>query len=132
MDIGLKKAEFLFMAFWYVYVNNYETGGHIMRWLYFHTLTVANNYFLWRCTNTFVTGFVERGLLHTSNSYPFIHLCWCFLLTKYQVSSNLKLWIIKVGKLDVCGRPLYVNPVTFVTKFRKIRHIWHLKYFINK
>ena len=26
---------------------------------------------------------------------------------------NLKLLIVKVGKLDVCGRPLFANPVTY-------------------
>ena len=27
---------------------------------------------------------------------------------------NIKLWSLKVRKLDVCGRPLFANPVTYI------------------
>jgi len=35
--------------------------------------------------------------------------------------SNLKLWISKISKLDVCGRPLFANPVTFNAKVQLTR-----------
>ena len=56
----------------------------------------------------YVTGFVKRGLPHTSNSmsfenhtfvfkkdtklnfFPSINLCWCSLLTKFQVNNFIQ------------------------------------------
>jgi len=37
---------------------------------------------------------------------------FCWPNFKSVACANLKLWIVKVGKLDVCGRPLFANPVT--------------------
>ena len=37
--------------------------------------------------------------------------------------SNLKVWVIKRGKLDVCGGPLFTNPVTYVTGPAKTGHV---------
>ena len=79
-----------------------------------------------------VTGFTKRGLPHTSNSMNLeahnfvfkkrtnlkfslaIKLCWHSQLTYFQVNNLLyfNLWIDEVGKLDVCRRPLFANPVT--------------------
>ena len=81
-----------------------------------------------------MTGFAKRGLPHTSNSmnledynldfkahtnlkfstsinlqYVGTHCCPNF---KAMAVFNLKLLITKVDKLDVCGRPLFANPVT--------------------
>ena len=46
---------------------------------------------------------------------PAIKLCWCLLLTKSIDYTNLKLRIIKIGKMDVCGRPLFANLVTYIS-----------------
>ena len=81
----------------------------------------------------FVTGFVKRGLPHTSNSLNLmtitllerkVDICNFFhplssVITHFGLNfkpialHNLWLRIIEVGKLDVCGRPLFTNPVTF-------------------
>ena len=49
-------------------------------------------------------------------------LCWYSLLTKCQVNnffqSQVIRLVVKVSKLDVCGRPLFTNPVTY--SFRQI------------
>jgi len=78
--------------------------------------------------NPYVTGFVKRGLPHTSNSmnledcnlgfkahtnlhqltYFGAHCCPNF---KGMAVFNLTLLIVKVIKLDVCGKPLFANPV---------------------
>ena len=79
--------------------------------------------------STVVTGFAKRGLPHTSNSMNFedcnlgfkahtnLHLSThvnthCCPNFKPTAVFNLKLLIVKVGKLDVCGRPLFANLVT--------------------
>ena len=71
------------------------------------------------------------GLPHTSNSincnlgckayttWSFLHLftyvsTHCCPNFKALALSNLKLWITKVSKLDVYGRPLFTNLVTYV------------------
>ena len=79
----------------------------------------------------YVTGFVKRGLPHTSNSmnledcnlgFKAHKSCnFLYLLTydgtlccsnfKGMAVFNLKLLI---GKLDVCGRPLFANPVSYI------------------
>ena len=71
---------------------------------------------------TFVTGFAKRGLPHTSNLMnledhsfaikrhmklklsPVIKLC---LSPNFKpiALTNVKLWIVKIGKIDVYGRP---------------------------
>ena len=81
-----------------------------------------------------VTGFAKRGLPHTSNSlnledhnlaiadkwsWNFLQSLsyvgtFCWPNFKSVACTNLKLWIVKVGKLDVCGRPLFANPVTYI------------------
>jgi len=38
---------------------------------------------------------------------------------------NLKVLIVKVGKLDVYGRPLFANPVTYYV-------VWHLQHMSNR
>jgi len=37
-----------------------------------------------------------------------------YLKPNFNSTAHLdgKLWIVKVWKLDVCGRPLFANPVT--------------------
>jgi len=37
--------------------------------------------------------------------------CWSNF--KLIAFTNWRLWIIKVSNLDVCGRPLFANPVTY-------------------
>ena len=37
--------------------------------------------------------------------------------------SNLKLWIVKIHKFDVCGRPLVANPVTYYTHFDMLQNL---------
>ena len=86
-----------------------------------------------------LTRFAKRGLPHTSNSlnledhnynlaikhsmelklFPAIKPCWHLLHTKFQVNNlyQFKLWIIKVAKLDECGRPLLANLVTIIPLF---------------
>ena len=74
-----------------------------------------------------MTGFVKRVLPHTSNSlnledhnlaieqqmelklFPTITLCWHFCWPNFNsvAFTNLKFWIIKVGKLDVWKTPFY-------------------------
>jgi len=51
-------------------------------------------------------------------AWNFLHLltydcnqCWPNL--KAIPLPNLMFWFSKVGKLDVCGRPLFANPVTY-------------------
>ena len=73
----------------------------------------------------------KEGLPHTSNSMDLedhnlvMKDIWSWQLSIYVDTSwwsnvtsvaitNLKLWIIKVGKFDVCGKPSFANPVTFV------------------
>ena len=34
--------------------------------------------------------------------------------------TNLKLQIVKVGKLDVCGRPLFASPITDVVYYDQL------------
>jgi len=78
----------------------------------------------------YMTGFAKRGLPHTSNN---ITLKDCNLslkaLTNHRLLThvdlhyhpnfktvavfNLKLRFAKVGKLDVCGRSLFTNSVTY-------------------
>ena len=80
-----------------------------------------------------MTEFVKRGLPYTSNSMnlencnlgfkvytnlKFSTLTYvgtrCCLNFKGLAVFNLKLLIVKVGKMDVCGRPLFANPVTIM------------------
>jgi len=101
-----------------------------------------------------MTGFVKRGLPYASNSMnsmdcslgfkvhtnlKFLYLLtyvgthWCPTFNAMAV-FNLKLWIVNVGKLDVCGRSLFTNPVTFMqcTKLPYVTinvEIWLLVWF---
>jgi len=76
-----------------------------------------------------VTGSAKKGHQHTSDSMQMedhnlvfkrytmlelssvIKLCWCFQLTKFQANNCYQLHIVKVGELDVHGRPLFANLV---------------------
>ena len=80
-----------------------------------------------------MTGFAKRGLPHTSNSMnledhnlvfkahtnlkfsPSINYVGSHYSPNFKPITycNLKLLIIKVSILDVCGRPLFANPVTY-------------------
>jgi len=44
---------------------------------------------------------------------PRVNLCWYSLQSKFQGNSYFQSEV-KVGKLGVCGRPLFGNPVTYV------------------
>ena len=80
-----------------------------------------------------VTGFVKRGipllqLWETITSCRDKVGVWNFYHALYSVSTLhwenfeskafacIKLWIGKVGSFDACGRPLFANPVTYVSK----------------
>ena len=86
-----------------------------------------------------MTGFAKGGLPHTSNStnlegcnlgfeahknlkfsisttYVCTHCCPNF---KGIAASNVKLLIVNVGKLVVCGRPLFANPVYYVAESKE-------------
>ena len=43
-------------------------------------------------------------------TYVGTHCCPNF---KAMAVFNVKLWVVKVSKVDVCGRPLFANPVIF-------------------
>ena len=86
---------------------------------------------------SFVTRFAKRGLPHTSDlQVSTIYNFRCvkamelqivqFRALTYSVRTgksfklvsylNTELWSFKVRKLDVCGRPLFANLVTFIKK----------------
>ena len=60
---------------------------------------------------------------------PFSYVgTFCWPNFKSVACANLKLWIVKVGKLDVCGRPLFANPVTYWLAVTKITKLYCLEY----
>ena len=76
----------------------------------------------------YVTGFAKRSLPHTSNIPTLIIHNFRLVDLKfgqYVISTAgtsfsfvclliMKLWSSKFIQLDVCGRPLFANPVTYI------------------
>jgi len=62
--------------------------------------------------SVYVTKFAK--ILHVF-TYVGTHCCANF---KGMAVFNLKLLIAKVSKLDVCGRPLFANPVTYIARIQ--------------
>ena len=92
-------------------------------------------YKLYILYNTYVTGFVKKGLPHTHpicQLWQLITSDWKELLPWYLGSGghhyswihgeifrlicylNTELWSPTFTELDVCGRPLFANPVTYI------------------
>ena len=79
-----------------------------------------------------VTEFAKRGLPHTSSFWLWKTITWCSIkvqvwnfhqflhyasglnctISRSIAFKHLKLWIMEACKSDVCGRPLFANPVT--------------------
>ena len=98
---------------------------------------------------SYVTGFAKRGLPHTfmqfyelrglhnlgckayTQTWNFLHLLTyvsthCCLNFKALAISHLKLWIARVSKLDVCGRPLFTNIILPLIHSHDTQHLYCL------
>ena len=73
----------------------------------FHTHPIVQN---WKIINLLSNDIWSWNFLQ-----PLTYVgTFCLPNFKSIALSNLTLRIVKVGKLDVCGRPLFANPVTYI------------------
>ena len=74
-----------------------------------------------------MTEFAKRGLIHASD-FSTWRMCNSASVGPTENFSliaclQMKLWLVKVGKLDACIRPLFANSVTYVTEYCKTDHV---------